>query len=114
MDKVSTPAVRWAALGYRVNVFGDGNWIHVYHEYAMEEPDSFVALVKSVQSELDGKIVKVPNEDMQYMIDNDPMKLVFQWDSCFGNVVIVQDGTCRDSAVTLLERHCKKPNEQDV
>ena len=99
-------------MGYRVDSSGNSSWILIFHEYATVDTDSFVALLKSVQSELGGKIVKVRNEDVQYMIDNDPMELVFQWDSCFGNVVIIQDGRYRDSAVALLERRCIKLNKQ--
>ena len=38
------------------------------------------------------------------------MNLVFQWDSCFGNVVIVNEKKNIEKAIELLKRNCEKLN----
>ena len=75
------------------------------------EPDEFVALVKEYQSYLLGKIIKISN-DGQYGIDNDPLKLVFQWDDLFGIVVIIPIETELMIALKALQKLCETANEK--
>ena len=87
-------------------------WVYVYGECSIYDPDEFVELVKEYQKRLSGKI-KHASEHTQYYIDNDPLRLVFQWDSLFGIVVIVPRSTNMDVAKTTLREICDVINQRE-
>lgn len=79
-------------------------WIFLYaDEWDIEETDSFVYLVKKIRDDLQGKVI---DKGMTtYSIDNDPLQLVFQWDSLFGITVVYPSNVSKDEAVSFLNKY---------
>ena len=96
---------------YKVDLPTKERWIYIFEDYSTDEPDYFMRLVKAYQHELAGKIIKI-TDNTQYKIDNDPLELVFQWDSCFGNTVIVPRKSNLNEAYILLIKLCEKLNSE--
>ena len=97
---------------YEISGISREGWIYIGHdEWDTYEIDSFGVLLHSVKDELGGNIVSLDSNDTRYIIDNDPMKLVFQWDGLFGITVVVSDRENEANAVEMLKRHCKKLND---
>jgi hypothetical protein len=67
-------------------------------------------LMKSIEGDLDGRIIQMDGEDIQYIIQNDPYNLVFRWDVKSGTAVIVPDLANMDEVVKMLEYHFNKLN----
>lgn len=67
------------------------------------ESDAFVNLVKAIQSDLNGKLTCVG--EVQYKIEGDPFGLIYQWDSCFGSVVIYENNEQKDAVVEFLQNY---------
>lgn len=61
-------------------------WIFIKHE-DWDEDDAFVNLIKSIQKDCNGKIIDIG--DVRYKIEGSDFDLIYQWDSCFGTVVII-------------------------
>ena len=72
---------------YRLESISKERWIFISCD-SFDEPDEFVALVKEYQEQLRGKLIAV-SDATQYSIMNDPLELIFQWDTLFGITVIV-------------------------
>jgi len=69
-------------------------------EYDIDEPDSFIELVKRAKKNFSDKIIDLGNE--RYCIEGDELNLIFQWDTCFGIVVEYPDGISLEIAVQRL------------
>ena len=95
-------------MGYEITSIED-NWIFIKHDYR-DELDGFIMLMKSIEGDLDGRIIQMDGEDIQYIIQNDPYNLVFRWDVKSGTAVIVPDLANMDEVVKMLEYHFKKLN----
>ncbi len=65
-----------------------------------ELPDSFIHMVRTAADNLGGKIRSVGN--MQYVIESEPLQLVFQWDELFGIVIIYPDAFSLSSVLKAL------------
>lgn len=69
-----------------VRVSEKDHWIFIYYdEWNTEESDSFIELLKLVRDDLGGKLKDLGMD--RYTFENDPLELVYQWDSLFGIVV---------------------------
>ena len=95
-------------MGYEITSIED-NWIFIKHDYR-DELDGFIMLMKSIEGDLDGRIIQMDGEDIQYIIQNDPYNLVFRWDVKSGPAVIVPDSANMDEVVKMLEYHFNKLN----
>ena len=95
-------------MGYEITSIED-NWIFIKHDYR-DELDGFIMLMKSIEGDLDGRIIQMEGEDIQYIIQNDPYNLVFRWDVKSGTAVIVPDLANMDEVVKMLEYHFNKLN----
>ncbi len=95
-------------MGYEITSIED-NWIFIKHDYR-DELDGFIMLMKSIEGDLDGRIIQMDGEDIQYVIQNDPYNLVFRWDVKSGTAVIVPDAANIDEVVKMLEYHFNKLN----
>lgn len=95
---------------YEIKPPSEQRWIFIFTDN-FDEPDEFVILVKAYSDKLNGKIIKV-SDMMQYAIDNDKLKLIFQWDDCFGITVVVPKSTSLDTAYETLSELCKELNEK--
>ena len=95
-------------MGYSITAI-EGNWIFIRHDLR-DELDGFIMLVKSIAGELDGRIIQMDGEDIQYTIQNDPYNLVYRWDSKVGIAVIVPDVNGIDDVVVMLKSHIDKLN----
>jgi len=95
-------------MGYAITAV-ENNWVFIHHDLR-DELDGFIMLVKSIASEVDGRILQLDGEDIQYTVQNDPYNLVFRWDSKYGIVVVVPDVGIMDDVVTMLGTHIEKLN----
>ncbi|MBQ8665728.1 MAG: hypothetical protein IJ526_02555 [Lachnospiraceae bacterium] len=95
-------------MGYEITSIED-NWIFIKHDYR-DELDGFIMLMKSIEGDLDGRIIQMDGEDIQYIIQNDPYNLVFRWDVKSGTAVIVPDLANMDEVVKMLKYHFNKLN----
>ena len=96
---------------YKLNLVSKERWIFISGKDSVDEPNEFNKLVKEYQSHLSGTI-KVVSDKMQYAIDNDPLKLIFQWDSCFGITVVVPMETDITNAENVISELCERLNRQ--
>ena len=96
---------------YTLGHMRENGWLPISGDDSMESPDEFVALVKAYQLQLGGKIIVVTPEDTRYAITNDPLKLVFQWDSLFGITVIVPPETEISAAEESMYHLCEALNK---
>lgn len=89
---------------YRIsNTNYQDGWISIQDsssDYYDEE--SFTNLVKLFQQKCSGAIRDVG--DMQYEIEGLPVELIFQWDNCFGNVIIAKNKEELDRVVEYVKR----------
>lgn len=69
----------------------------------MEEPNSFVNLVKTIEKDVDGAVEKVG--EMQFKISDDKLNLVYMWDGLFGISIKYPDNVTKDAAVKFIERY---------
>ena len=93
-------------LGFQITSVED-NWIFIKHDYR-DELDGFIMLMKSIEGDVNGRIIQMDGEDIQYMIQNDPFNLIYRWDSTFGLAVIVDNSSDIDDVVRMLEYHFEK------
>jgi len=74
-------------MSYQIyHVSDTDGWISIVGEDSFFDCDAFVKMVKQIADSVHGKIVNVG--EMQYRVTNVPFDLIFQWDDCFGIVVI--------------------------
>lgn len=95
-------------MEYKVYAIKD-NMIYIQHNYR-DELDGFIMLLKSIEGELDGRIIQIDSNDVQYMIDRDPYGLVYRWDTKEGIVVVMQDAQQTDEVLGMLQYHFDKLN----
>lgn len=96
---------------YKLRLASEERWIFISGEVSFDEPDAFIDFIKEYQSHLSGTIKAVPDK-MQYIVDNDPLKLMFQWDSCFGITVVVPTETDITTAEKAMRELCDKLNQR--
>jgi len=75
------------------------------------EPDEFVVLVREYQAQILGKAIEEVGNS-QYRIENDPYKLVFQYDDLFGIVVIIPHNADSVKVCDMLRRLCERANNK--
>lgn len=95
-------------LGFEITSI-DNNWIYVHHDYR-DALDGFIMLLKSIEGELDGRILQMDGDDIQYTIQKDPYNLIYRWDAQCGIVVIVNNINDMQAVVNMLEYHFDKLN----
>ncbi len=76
----------------------------------IDDFDCFAKFLKAYQHKIQGKVLSVG--DVQYKIQNDPLNLIFQWDSCFGGVVIPDKTADISVVMSTLKRLCTELNQQ--
>ncbi|MBE5957645.1 MAG: hypothetical protein E7254_02125 [Lachnospiraceae bacterium] len=69
----------------------------------MEEPNSFVYLVKRIQSDIGGSIENVG--DMQFKITDDKYGLVYQWDGLNGISVVYPESVSEEDTLKFLNNY---------
>lgn len=93
---------------YKISCVSEqSRWIHIGDDYSGYECDSFVNLVRYIQGERNLICVG----EVQYSIEEDPYELVYQWDSCFGIVVIYKNKDEKDDVLAFLQRHIDELNK---
>ena len=95
-------------MGYEITSIEDDR-IYIKHDYR-DELDGFIMLLKSIEGDLNGRIIQMDGDDIRYMIVNDPYNLVFRWDVKSGTSVIVPPGSDIDAVIKMLEDHFDKLN----
>ncbi len=83
-------------------------WIYINHK-DWDDDDGFVNLVKSIQNDCNGKIVDIG--DVRYKIEGSDFDLIYQWDSCFGTVVIYPNKSQKEPVTKFLESYFEKLNK---
>lgn len=77
-------------------------WIFLQaDEWDLEEPDSFVYLLKKICSYVSGEVVDIGDD--RYRVKNDPCNLVYQWDSLFGIAIIYPRSVAKNRVIEFLE-----------
>ena len=97
---------------YKLASISKERWLSISGDDSWYFPDEFFVLLKAYESQLNGTISEV-SEDMQYIVSNDPLKLIFQWDSCFGITVIVPDETDMAIAEKTIIDLCNALNQKE-
>ena len=69
----------------------------------MEEPNSFVYLVKMIQNDVGGSIENVG--EMQFKINDDKYGLIYQWDGLNGISVVYPEGVSEEEALEFLNNY---------
>jgi hypothetical protein len=93
---------------YKIGIVDEKEkWIFISHD-EWDEIDAFVNLVKDIQNECNGKIIEVG--DTQYKVEGSLFNLIYQWDSCFGSVVIYNRNEQKEPAIEFLQGHFNKLN----
>lgn len=95
-------------LGFEITSI-ENNWIFVHHDYR-DELDGFIMLLKSIEAEVDGRIIQLDGDDIQYVIQKDPYNLIFRWDLSGQIVVVVADLSDMNDVVNMLNYHFDKLN----
>lgn len=95
---------------YQALPMDDKRRIFVKHETAEREIDPFIDLLRSVQSELHGKLTPQQESGFCYELTAEKLRLVCCWKSGEGISVTVPDETDAGEAFALLERHCARLN----
>jgi len=86
-------------------------WIFIFAEQYIEDTEEFVIFVREYELLLSGEVFLVPG-DLHFGITNDPLKLIFQWDSLFGISVIVPDETDMNTALDAMRNLCDIINDK--
>jgi len=95
-------------MGYEITSI-EGNQIFLRHDYR-DELDGFIMLLKSIEGDVNGRIIQMDGDDVRYTIQNDPYDLVFRWDVKSGTAVIVPETADMDAVRAMLEDHFDKLN----
>ena len=95
-------------MGYEITSIEDDR-IYIKHDYR-DELDGFIMLLKSIEGDLNGRIIQMDGDDVRYTIQNDPFDLVFRWDVKSGTAVIVPRPDDIDAVIKMLEQHFEKLN----
>lgn len=77
------------------------HWIFISHDHP-NEADAFVNLVTKIREACHGRIEEIGS--LQYRIDGDGLGLIYQWDSCFGTVVIYNEAKQKEETAEFLKR----------
>lgn len=75
-----------------------------------DELNGYILLLKSIEAELEGRIVQMDGNEAQYTIQRDPYNLIFKWDDNVGMMVIVPNTSDMDSVVKMLKNNFDKLN----
>lgn len=95
-------------LGFEITSI-ENNWIFIKHDYR-DELDGFIMLLKSIEGEVDGKIIQLDGDEIQYRIVGDPYNLIYRWDTSMGIAVIVEEISNMQAVVDMLKYHFEKLN----
>ena len=92
---------------FQINmVTEEDGWIVIDTDRPGSEPVR--ALAKSIAEEMESEMYQLYEGDAQFMIKNDPYKLLFQYDDIFGTVVVLDDIKDKDKVIELLNNHFVK------
>jgi len=97
---------------FKIDSISKERWIFISAKNSFYEPDAFIKFVKEYQSKLAGRIISI-SDQTQYSIENDPLRLVFQWDDCFGITVVVPAEVDIMAAEKALSYICDELNSQE-
>lgn len=79
------------------------HWIYITtsDSWDLEEPDAFIHLVKKAAGRVNGKIMEAG--PCQYRITGDKIDLIYQWDSCFGIVIIYPENVEQANVLSYIQ-----------
>ena len=69
-----------------------------------------IQLLKSIREEIDGEIIRENPDDDVFLLTNDKYKLKFQWDSCFGCNVVLNNKKDEKEIINWLQTYLNKLN----
>jgi hypothetical protein len=87
----------------------EDGWIAIDTSGYGSEPVRLLA--NSIAKEMGSEMYQPYEGDAQFLIKDDPYKLLFQYDDMFGTVVILNKLEDKDEVVKILERHFEKLKE---
>ncbi len=83
------------------------NRIYMRYHYR-DELDGFIMLLKSIEGEVDGRILQVDGNEIQYTIEKDPYGLIYKWDSKEGIVIFMEHAQDADRVIEMLQYQFQK------
>jgi len=96
---------------YRISMERDeSRWICIYYDNWMDDINGFVSLVKTIQDDCSGIIMKEGID--RYIIIGSELPLVYQYDGLFGMVVEYPFGCEKEKAIEFIKRYIS-PNTED-
>ena len=97
---------------FKIDNISKERWVYISAKDSFYEPDAFIKFVKEYQSKIAGRIISIADQT-QYSVENDPLRLVFQWDDCFGITVVVPTEVDIIVAEKALSYICDVLNSQE-
>jgi len=88
--------------------FISNNWIHINYDFSSYDIQPLIQLLKSIQVEIGGDIIRENPDDDIFSLTNDKYKLKFQWDSCFGCNIVLNNKNDETEVLKLLQNHFNK------
>lgn len=95
-------------MGYQIRYIEDCN-IFIEHD-CRDELDGFIMMLKTIESEIGGRIFQMDGDEVCYTISGDPFELVYKWDSSSGISIVVGNKEHLDEVVVMLETQFDKLN----
>ena len=87
---------------YQISGVTDDGWITI--DTSVEGPQAIQALASRYAKQLDKAVWKPYADDEQYVVQKDPFRLTFQYDSMFGSVVILNDKADEAAVIEMLQK----------
>ena len=72
-------------------------------EMDLEDPDSFCFLLKRIKDDLKGSLIEIESDS--YQIENDPCRLNYQWDGCFGITIVYPKDLSYERVLDFLSKY---------
>lgn len=95
-------------MGYQIRNIEKCN-IFIEHD-CRDELDGFIMMLKTIESEIGGRIFQMDGDEVCYTISGDPYELIYRWDSQSGISVLVSKQEYLDEVVNMLELQFAKLN----
>ena len=95
-------------MGYEITST-EGRRIYIKHNLR-DELNGFIMLIKTIESELSGRIVQIDGDDIQYIIQGDPKEVVYRWESGCNIVAVTKQEADVAEVVDMLKSQFEKLN----
>ncbi len=87
------------------------SWISIDYADSFLDIRPMILLLKSIQKDIGGEIVRVDQDDDVFTLTNDQYKSKFQWDSCFGCNVVLNNIKDKNKVMKWLQFYLDNLNK---